>query len=70
VPLYRFACRLMAVPALICMHGLAAARTTTTTAPSASPPCNSSLKVDMVLSLFVMNARGASLQGLTLTLPA
>jgi hypothetical protein len=39
-----------------------------TAAPSASPPSKSSVKVDMVPSLFVINARGASLQGQTLTL--
>ena len=35
---------------------------------SASPPSKSAVKVDMVPSLFVMNARGVSLQGQTLTL--
>jgi hypothetical protein len=44
------------------------AQTPTTAAPGASPPSKSSVKVDMVPSLFVMNAPGAGLQGQTLTL--
>jgi hypothetical protein len=50
------------------MPALACAQAPTTTAPSASPPGKSSVKVDMVPSLFVMNARGAGLQGQRLTL--
>jgi hypothetical protein len=60
----------VAIPigALLWMPAMAGAQAPTTTAPSASPPGKSSVKVDMVPSLFVMNARGASLQGKTLTL--
>jgi hypothetical protein len=58
----------MAIAALLCGSVLAYAQTPTTTTPSASPPGKSSVKVAMVPSLFVMNARGASLQGQTLTL--
>src|SRR5271165_7346769 len=47
---------------------LAYAQTPGTAATSAPPPGKSSVKTDMVPSLFVMNARGASLQGQTLTL--
>ena len=47
---------------------MAGAQTPTAAAPSASAPGKSSVKVDMVPSLFVMNAHGASLQGQTLTL--
>jgi hypothetical protein len=53
---------------LLGMPILASAQTPTTTATSAPPPGKSSVKTDMVPSLFVMNARGASLQGQTLTL--
>ena len=56
------------IGALLWMPAMAGAQAPTTTAPSASPPGKSSVKVDMVPSLFVMNARGASLQGQTLTL--
>jgi hypothetical protein len=58
----------MTIAALLWAPVLASAQTTTTAAPSASPPGKSSVKVDMVPSLFVMNARGAGLQGQTLTL--
>jgi hypothetical protein len=54
--------------ALFWMPPTAGAQTPTPAAPSASAPGKSSVKVDMVPSLFVMNARGASLQGQTLTL--
>src|SRR5260370_6476294 len=54
--------------ALLWMPATAGAQTPSTAAPSASPPGKSSVKVDMVPSLFVMNARGATLQGQTLTL--
>jgi len=46
----------------------AQAQAPTTTAPSAPKSSKSSVKVEMVPSLFVMNAHGASLQGQTLTL--
>jgi hypothetical protein len=58
----------ISIGALLWMPPMAGAQAPTTTAPSASPPGKSSVKVDMVPSLFVMNARGASLQGKTLTL--
>jgi hypothetical protein len=58
----------ISIGALLWMPAMAGAQAPTTTAPSASPPGKSSVKVDMVPSLFVMNARGASLQGRTLTL--
>jgi len=56
---------LLIATASLCMTAVAVAQ-----APSANPPppSSSSVKVDMVPSLFVMNARGASLQGTTLTL--
>jgi hypothetical protein len=66
--LYRPVHQLMTVAALLLTPALACAQTSATSAPSASPPGKSSVKVDMVPSLFVMNARGASLQGQTLTL--
>ena len=58
----------ISIGALLWMPATARAQTPTTAAPSASLPGKSSVKVDMVPSLFVMNARGASLQGQTLTL--
>jgi len=59
----------MTIAALLCTPVLAYAQTPTTApAPSTTPPGKSSVKVDMVPSLFVMNAHGASLQGQTLTL--
>jgi hypothetical protein len=58
----------MAIAVLLCAPVLAYAQTPTTAAPSTLPRGKSSVKVDMVPSLFVMNARGASLQGQTLTL--
>src|SRR5207248_7287817 len=48
--------------------GMADAQAPTTSTPTSSSPGKSSVKVDMVPSLFVMNSRGASLQGQTLTL--
>lgn len=59
---------LAAIAALLCMPALACAQAPPTTGTSASLPAKSSVKVDMVPSLFVMNAHGASLQGQTLTL--
>src|ERR1700756_805526 len=50
------------------MPAMAGAQTPTPATPRASAPVKSSVKVDMVPSLFVMNARGATLQGQTLTL--
>ena len=58
----------ISIGALLWMPAMAGAQTPTTAAPSASPPSKSSVKVDMVPSLFVVNAHGASLQGQTLTL--
>ena len=58
----------MTVAALLSAPTLAGAQTPTTAPANTSPPGKSSVKVDMVPSLFVMNARGASLQGQTLTL--
>jgi hypothetical protein len=59
---------LMTVAALLCTPGLTLAQAPTSGATSAPPPAKSTVKADMVPSLFVMNARGASLQGQTLTL--
>jgi hypothetical protein len=58
----------ISIGALLWMPPTAGAQAPTTTAPSTSTPSKSSVKVDMVPSLFVMNAHGASLQGQTLTL--
>jgi len=58
----------ISIGALLWMPSTAGAQAPTTTAPSASTPSKSSVKVDMVPSLFVMNAHGANLQGQTLTL--
>jgi hypothetical protein len=58
----------MTVAALLCTPGLTLAQAPTSGATSAPPPAKSTVKADMVPSLFVMNARGASLQGQTLTL--
>jgi hypothetical protein len=60
--------QVMIIAGVLCAPVLAYAQAPTTAAPSTSPPGKSSVKVDMVPSLFVMNARGASLQGQTLTL--
>jgi hypothetical protein len=56
------------IGASLWMPVMAGAQSPTTPASSAPPPSKSSVKVEMVPSLFVMNARGASLQGQTLTL--
>jgi hypothetical protein len=56
------------VGVLLWMPPIARAQAPTTTAPSAPKSSKSSVKVEMVPSLFVMNAHGASLQGQTLTL--
>jgi hypothetical protein len=64
----RHDCRLIAVALLLLMNGSAFAQAPTTSATSTPPPGKSIIKADMVPSLFVMNARGASLQGQTLTL--
>ena len=61
----RHYCRLIAFAALLFMPGTGFAQAPTASAP---PPAKSTVKADMVPSLFVMNARGASLQGQTLTL--
>jgi hypothetical protein len=61
-------CALITVAALLCAPELAFAQAATTSATNAPPPAKSTIKADMVPSLFVMNARGASLQGQTLTL--
>jgi hypothetical protein len=59
----------ISIGALLWMPAMAGAQTPTTApAPSTTPPGKSSVKVDMVPSLFVMNAPGASLQGQTLIL--
>jgi hypothetical protein len=66
--LHRIVYALMTIAAVICMPLLASAQTPSTGATSAPPPGKSVVKTDMVPSLFVMNAHGASLQGQTLTL--
>ena len=66
--LHRAIYALMTVASLICTPALTSAQTPSTGATSAPPPGKSSVKTDMVPSLFVMNARGASLQVQTLTL--
>jgi hypothetical protein len=68
VKIYRSIHQLLTIAAVLLTPALACAQTPTTSAPSASPPGKSTVKVDMVPSLIVMNARGASLQGQTLTL--
>ena len=60
--------QVMTIAALLSAPTLAGTQTPTAAAPSASAPSKSSVKVDMVPSLFVVNARSASLQGQTLTL--
>jgi len=60
--------RLIAGAALFLMTGAAFAQAPTTSAATAPLPAKSTVKADMVPSLIVMNARGASLQGQTLTL--
>jgi hypothetical protein len=66
--LHRAIYALMTIAPLICLPLLASAQTPSTAATSAPPPGKPAVKVDMVPSLFVMNAHGASLQGQTLTL--
>ena len=61
-------CQVVTVAALLCVPVLTYAQTPTAAVPSTSNPGKSTVKVDMVPSLFVMNARGATLQGQTLTL--
>jgi hypothetical protein len=56
----------ISIGGLLWMPMMAGAQTPTAAAPSASAPGKSSVKIDMVPSLFVMNAHGASLQGQTL----
>ena len=56
------------VGALLWMSSIARAQAPATTSSGASTSSKSSVKVEMVPSLFVMNARGANLQGQTLTL--
>ena len=58
----------LSIGGLLWMPVMASAQAPPAAAPSASAPGKSSLKVDMVPSLFVMNARGGTLQGQTLTL--
>jgi hypothetical protein len=58
----------ISIGGLLWMPAMAGAQTPTPAAQRAPAPGKSSVKVDMVPSLFVMNARGASLQGQTLTL--
>ena len=54
--------------AMVLTPGSAFAQTPATGATSAPLPVKSTIKTDMLPSLFVTNARGASLQGQTLTL--
>ena len=61
-------CQVVTVAALLCVPVLTYAQTPTAAVSSTSNPGKSTVKVDMVPSLFVMNARGATLQGQTLTL--
>jgi hypothetical protein len=58
----------ISIGALLWMPAMASAQAPTPTAPSASPQGKPAVKVEMVPSLFVMNARSAGLQGQTLTL--
>ena len=77
---HRFFRRLLAVTASLCVAGAAVAQTPTGGVTGAPPPTagaartqlpgKASVKVDMVPSLIVINARGATLQGQTLTLAA
>jgi hypothetical protein len=68
VKLYRSIYQLMTIGPLLLTPVLACAQAPTTAAPSTSLPGKSSVKIDMVPSLIVMNAHGTSLQGQTLTL--
>ena len=58
-------CRRMTIAAVPCVPALAFAQAPATTATTAEIPGKSTVKADMVPSLFVVNARGASLQGST-----
>jgi hypothetical protein len=58
----------ISIGAWLWMSAMAHAQAPTTTAPSASPQGKPAVKVEMVPSLFVMNARSAGLQAQTLTL--
>jgi hypothetical protein len=60
--------RLLVIAGLLSVPALASAQAPTAPTSSTPPPGKASVKVDMVPSLIVMNARGASLQGQTLTL--
>ena len=53
---YRYVHRLIMVGALFCAPGLAFPQTPTTTATTAEPPAKSTVKADMVPSLFVRAA--------------
>ena len=74
----RFVSPSMALGALLCLPTLASAQAPATSATGTPPPAagaastslpgKSSVKVDMVPSLIVMNARGATLERQTLTL--
>ena len=66
--LYQEISRLMTIVAVLYVPASAFAQAPATTAATAEPPGKSTVKADMVPSLFVMNAHGASLQGQTLTL--
>jgi len=68
VTTYRYVYAIIAIAALFWVPGSAFAQTPATNAASTPLPAKSSVKTDMVPSLIVMNARGASLQGQTLTL--
>jgi hypothetical protein len=59
---------LMTVTALLCAPGLASAQNAISAPPIKTIGVPSSAKAQMVPSLIVMNSRGASLQGQTLTL--
>jgi len=58
----------ISIATMLFVPGMAGAQTSSSAAPSASPPGKALVKVDIVPSLFVVNAHGASLQGQTLTL--
>jgi hypothetical protein len=60
--------RLIAIAAMLAFPIPAFAQGATTSATNEPPPGKSTIKADTVPSLIVMNARGASLQGSTLTL--
>src|SRR5215831_7370245 len=58
----------LTVAALLCAPVLTYAQTPTAAVPGTPQPAKPTVKVEMVPSLFVMNAHGATLQGQTLTL--